>query len=147
MFSKKSILKFMSYWPPYLGAGISVDYIAPDFSKIEVSMKLKFWNKNYVGTHFGGSLYAMTDPFFMLILIERLGPNYIVWDKAACINFKKPGQGKVKAVFEITDEKITAIKEELLHKEKIYPVFTVNVLNEKQEIVSIVEKTLYVKRK
>lgn len=110
-------------------------------------MKLKFWNKNYVGTHFGGSLYAMTDHFFMLILIERLGPNYLVWDKAASINFKKPGQGIVKAVFEIKDEKIAAIKEELLHKEKIYPIFTVNVLNEKHEIVSVVEKTLYVKRK
>ena len=73
---------------------------------IDVEMKLRFWNKNYVGTHFGGSLYAMTDPFFMLMLLDNLGPEYLVWDKAATICFKKPGRGKVRAEFRLSDEQV-----------------------------------------
>jgi acyl-coenzyme A thioesterase PaaI-like protein len=80
-----------------LGAGIRVTRLGPH--AVDVEMKLRRWNRNYVGTHFGGSLYSMTDPFFMLMPIENLGPEYIVWDKAATIRFKKPGRGKVRASF------------------------------------------------
>lgn len=144
---KNFLIKIINYWPPYLGAAVSVDHIAPDFSKILVSMKLHFWNKNYVGTHFGGSLYSMTDPFFMLMLIKRLGPEYIVWDKAASIDFKKPGTGRVHANFELSDEQINQIIEQLNHTTKIYPVFTVDVLNETNEIICSVSKTLYIRKK
>ena len=68
------ILKFgMNLWPPFLGAGIRVKQIAPDYKEVVVSMKLRWYNRNYVGTHFGGSLAAMTDPFYMLMLINTLG--------------------------------------------------------------------------
>lgn len=137
----------MSFWPPFLGAGVSVDFIAEDFSIIDVSLKMRFWNKNYVNTHFGGTLYSMTDPFYMLMLLERLGPGFIVWDKAATINFKKPGVGRVRCRFELSDERISSIKEELKLADKIYPKFLVDVLNEKNEIVCTVEKTLYIKAK
>lgn len=147
MLKKKNLLKFLNFWPPFLGAGISVDYIAPDFTKIIVSMNLKFWNKNYVNTHFGGSLYSMTDPFFMLMLMERLGPDYIVWDKAASIDFKRPGKGKVTAIFEISNEKIESIKQDVETNEKIFPIFNVDVINDEGTVICSVEKVLYVKKK
>jgi hypothetical protein len=76
--------RLLNLWPPYLAAGIKVNYIAEDLKKVSVSMPLKFRNKNYAGTHFGGSLYSMVDPFYMLIKI--LGKNYIIWDKSATID-------------------------------------------------------------
>jgi len=68
---KTALLKIVNLRPPYLGAGVRVTKIAPDIRSIDVEMKLRFWNRNYVGTHFGGSLFSMTDPFLMLILLEN----------------------------------------------------------------------------
>lgn len=137
----------MNFWPPFLGAGIRVDFMAKDYYKIIVSMKLKFWNKNYVNTHYGGSLYSMTDPFYMLMLMQILGRDYIVWDKSASIRFKKPGMGKVTAVFELTPEQIESYKKELASNDKIEPLLTVTICNEVGETVAIVEKVLHIKKK
>lgn len=94
---KRHIRMLMNIWAPFLGAGIRVKRLAPDWKEIDVEMKLHWWNANYVGTHYRGSLYFMTDPFFMLMLIENLGKDYVVWDKSASIRFKKPGRGTVSA--------------------------------------------------
>jgi uncharacterized protein DUF4442 len=51
-------LKVMRFYPPYLGAGIAVTRVAADLSVVEVEMKLSAWNRNFVGTQFGGSLYS-----------------------------------------------------------------------------------------
>jgi hypothetical protein len=56
----------------------------------DVEMKLRRRNANYVDTHYGGSLYSMTDPFYMGMLIESVGPDYIVWDKGASIGWLPP---------------------------------------------------------
>jgi hypothetical protein len=141
------MLKLINWYPPYLGAGIRVRRVAPDFTSVEVEMKLRFWNRNYVGTQFGGSLYAMTDPFYMLMLMENLGRDYIVWDKAATIRFKKPGKGRVRARFELPREQIDAIRAEADRGVKVEPVFQVNVLDDSGTLIAEVEKTLYVRRK
>lgn len=114
---------------------------------IEVEMKLRFWNRNYVGTHYGGSLYSMCDPFFMLILMRKLGKDYIVWDKSAQIKFVKPGSGKVKARFHVPDEKIQSIKEELEAKKKADYEFEVSVTDEQNNIVAEVKKLIYVRKR
>ncbi|CDR33244.1 DUF4442 domain-containing protein [Criblamydia sequanensis] len=144
---KKTLLFWINFWPPFLGSGIKVTSISPDFATIEVRMKLRFWNKNYVGTHFGGSLYAMTDPFFMLILIEKLGRDYIVWDKAASIRFIKPGKGTVYARFHISEEEILDLKNQVDLHGKIEPLFTVDILDEEKNCIASVEKKLYIKKK
>ena len=100
----------MRIYPPFLGAGVRVRDAAPDLSRVEVEMPLTFWNQNFVGTQFGGSLYAMCDPFFMLMLMRRLGPDYVVWDKAARIEFLRPGRGTVSAVFELSDQQVADIR-------------------------------------
>jgi len=134
-------------YPPFLGAGIRVKHVAEDLRAIEVEMPLHFWNQNYVGTHFGGSLYSMCDPFFMLILINQLGPDYVVWDKAATIRFKKPGKGTMKAVFHVPEERVAEIRAQTDAKGKIEPAFTVQVTDSEGNVVAEVEKLLYVRKK
>jgi hypothetical protein len=110
-------------------------------------MKLRWWNQNYVGTHYGGSLYSMADPFFMLMLIENLGKDYIVWDKAATIRFKKPGRSKVSASFRVSEEQICEIKEALNHQPKIERTFTVEIKDDSQIVIAEVEKLLHIRKK
>lgn len=144
---KKILLKVFNLYPPYLGAGIRVARCPFDQSGYRSSMKLTLANKNYVGVHFGGSLYSMCDPFFMLIMMEKLGTDYIVWDQAASIQFKKPGKGRVYADFSISYEQVETIKKELQTKKKIHPQFTAEILSDDGQVIAMVEKTLYIKRK
>lgn len=137
----------MSLYPPYLGAGVRIKSIKEDFSEISVEMKLRFWNKNYVGTHFGGSLYSMVDPFFMLMLIETLGRDYIVWDKAAQIKFKRPGRGTVYANFKLDPQKVIDIKNDLEMEPKINIAFDVNILDKEGNVIAEVEKIIHVSKK
>lgn len=134
-------------WPPYLGAGIRIKHIAKDWTSIRVEMKLRFWNRNVVATHFGGSLYAMTDPFFMAILMHNLGRDYIVWDKAAKVRFRRPGKGVVQATFAISKEEILAIQTRADSEPKVEPTFHCRIVDEAGVVVAEVEKLLYVRRK
>jgi acyl-coenzyme A thioesterase PaaI-like protein len=144
---RKTLKRFIRFYPPFLGAGIRVQHISEDLRTIEVHMPLRFWNKNYVGTHFGGSLYTMCDPFFMLILINNLGPDYVVWDKAATIRFKKPGKGLVKAVFHIPAETIAEIRAQADAQGKIEPQFQTVVTDTDGNVIAEVDKLLYVRKK
>ena len=141
------LLKWINWYPPFLGMNIRVVYVAPDFQTIRVQSKLSRRNLNAVGTHFGGTLYAMCDPFFMLILMHALGDEYIVWDKAAHIQFLRPGRGAVTATFHIPPERVSEIRAQADRGEKIEPTFSVDVVDEQNEIVARVEKLLYVRRK
>jgi Domain of unknown function (DUF4442) len=137
----------MNIWAPFLGAGIRVKRLGPDWKEIDVEMKLRWWNANYVGTHYGGSLYSMTDPFFMVMLIENLGKDYVVWDKSATIRFKKPGRGTVSASFRLPEQLIEEIKQALKAQEKIERVFIVEVKDESGNVIAEVEKLLHIRRK
>lgn len=144
---KRHMRTFLNIWPPFLGAGIRVRRLASDWTEIDVEMKLRWWNRNYVGTHYGGSLYSMADPFFMLMLIENLGCDYIVWDKSASIRFKKPGRGTVSASFRLFSEQVQEIKQALNTQEKIERAFTVEVKDESGSVIAVIEKLLHVRRK
>jgi len=102
---------------------------------------------NFVGTHYGGSLYSMADPFYMLMLIENLGRDYIVWDKSASIRFRKPGKGKMLASFRLSEEQIEAIRQQLQTQEKVEPTFLVEIRDEAGELVAEVQKLLHVRKK
>ncbi|MDP1776970.1 MAG: DUF4442 domain-containing protein, partial [Moraxellaceae bacterium] len=112
-----------------------------------VAMKLSWYNTNYVGTHFGGSLYSMIDPFFMLLLMNRLGRDYIVWDKAATIDFIKPGRGLVTATMTLDDERLAEVLKATADGQKYLPVWPVEIRDEDGELVARVDKTLYIRRK
>lgn len=143
---KRWLIRLMNLFPPYLGAGIRVRPSA-DLLAFDVRMKLRWWNRNYVGTHFGGSLYSLCDPFFMLILFEALGPGYIVWDKAATIRFRRPGRGTVHARFEIGPERVAEIRAAADRDGKVEPTFLAEVRDDEGQVIAEVEKLLYVRRK
>ncbi|MGE5207567.1 MAG: DUF4442 domain-containing protein [Chlamydiota bacterium] len=144
---KRHMRHIMNLWPPFLGAGIRVTRLQPDWRAIDVELKLRFWNANFVGTHYGGSLYSMADPFYMLMLIENLGRDYIVWDKSASIRFRKPGRGKVRASFRLSEEQIESIRQQLRTQEKVEPAFVVEVRDESGGLVAEVQKLLHVRKK
>lgn len=141
---QRLLYRMLSFYPPFLGAGIRVRRL-PEHG-FAVRMRLTFWNRNLVGTQFGGSLYSMCDPFFMLILVAALGPGYVVWDKAATIRFRRPGRGTVSAMFSIATARIEEIRAQADQGQRVEPVFIVEVRNQEGEVVAEVEKLLYVRR-
>ncbi|HEY7403013.1 MAG TPA: DUF4442 domain-containing protein [Candidatus Angelobacter sp.] len=143
----RKLYRRINFYPPYLGAAVRVTRISDDFRDLEVEMPLRFYNRNYVGTHFGGSLYSMVDPFYMLMLLHILGPGYIVWDKAATIRFKKPGKGVMKAAFHLSEEQIAEIRSSAETQPKVEPQFLVLVKDAEGNVVAEVDKLLYVRKK
>ena len=139
--------RWVNFYPPFLGAGIRVVHRESDDYRITVRLKLTWFNRNAVGTHFGGSLYAMCDPFFMLILMQHLGREYTVWDKSATIRFRKPGLGTMTATFHVPPETISEVRMQADQGEKIEPLFSVDVVDEQGDVVATVEKRLYVRRR
>lgn len=143
----RRILKMINFYPPYFAAGIKLRKINQDLTQLHVEMKLTWFNRNLFGTHFGGSLYAMCDPFYVFIIFINLGEEYIVWDKSAAIKFLRPGKGRVRAVFEVAPEYIEQIRSEVdLAGKKTYH-FTTQVLNEQDKVVAQVTKEIYVRKK
>ncbi|MDK9708276.1 MAG: MTH938/NDUFAF3 family protein [Desulforhopalus sp.] len=137
----------VNIWPPYLGAAISVEEIARDWRTIRVALRLRWYNCNYVKSHFGGSLFSMTDPFYMLMLIRNLGPGYVVWDMAARIHYLKPGRGTVTAFFTLGDDRLEDIRRKAESGEKVIEIFLVDVVDGQGEKVATVKKTLYIRKK
>ncbi len=139
--------RLINFYGPFLGAGVKLEKMTKDFRHARVSMKLTFYNKNYMGTQFGGSLYAMTDPWYMLMLIKNLGPEYIVWDKAATVNFRKPGRETVVAEFNLTEEHLREIRATLAAQNKMDYVFKVEIKDKEGKLIAEVDKVLYIRKK
>jgi hypothetical protein len=144
---QKFLEKMINFYGPFLGAGVKLVSMSKDYRKAKVSMKLTFYNKNYMGTQFGGSLYSMVDPWYMLMLIKNLGHEYIVWDKAATIQFKKPGMGKVFADFNITEDHLNEIRENLKNQTKMDMTFKVIIYSEENKVIAEVDKVIYIRKK
>ena len=140
---KRRMLRLLNLWPPLLGAGIRVVRMDPALREIDVEMRMRKWNRNYVGAHFGGSLFAMTDPFYMLMVMENLGKGFVVWDKAASIRYRRPGKGTVRARFRLEDTKLDEIRSALARDGHTEPRFSVAVTDEAGEVVAEVERVLY----
>jgi hypothetical protein len=140
-------IKALNLYPPLIGAGIFVDKVSDDMTSIEVVLKHRWWNQNIVGTCFGGSLYMMTDPFFMAILMTNLGKDYIVWDRTAEIQFLKPGRTDVRGHFHIPLNEIEDIRQRANQGEKVLPEFTVDIIDKDQTLIAKVKKGLYVRKK
>ena len=145
---KASTLRLIfNLWPPFLASAIHVTRIAPDWRYVRVELRSRPWNRNYVGTHFGGNLFAMTDPFWMILVKECLGNDYIVWDKAAEIEFVKPGKGPVHAEFNVEDSALDEIRAATADGEKDLRWFPVDVVDAQGDVVARVRKQIYVRLK
>ena len=137
----------INWWPPYRGAGIRVTAIAPDWCHVRVELRAGLRNRNYLGTHFGGSLYSMADPFYVLMLIHVLGGDYLVWDQAAEIEFLKPGRGRVSAEFHLDGAHLERLRREAADGSKLLPEYVVEIKDASGEVVARVRKRVYVRLK
>lgn len=133
-------------FPAYRGTGARVRYIAGDLREIRVELPLSWRTRNYVGTIFGGSIYAAVDPMYMIMLIHGLGPDYVVWDKAATVRFLRPGRTTLHATFRIDDAELDAIRAELETRRSIDRIYTVELVDADGVVHATVEKTIFVKR-
>jgi len=133
--------------PPFLFSGVHVTDMADDWSFARVELRMRPWNRNYVGTHFGGSLFSMTDPFWMLILLHVLGRDYLVWDKTSEIDFVKPGKGTVSARFRLHQSVLDDIIAATASGAKHLHWLPVDVVDAEGETVARVRKQVYVRRK
>ncbi|MGP3981745.1 DUF4442 domain-containing protein [Streptomyces sp. KR80] len=143
----RSLRRAMNWWPPYLFAGVRVLEIADDWSSARVRLRLGRFNRNYVGTQFGGSLFSMADPFWMLLTMNSLGRDYIVWDKAGEIEFLSPGRGDVFAEFKLTEDRLEEIRRATADGSKALPWFTCDIAGADGTVVARLRKQLYVRRK
>jgi len=132
-------------YAPYVGAGIKIEHISLDQGLCVVSMGLNSLNKNIVGTQFGGSLYSMVDPFYMLMLMHQLGSHYVVWDKSSHIDFVAPGHSKVTARMKIPSAEIITIQELAKDGGAVFRDYSVDIVDEQQKVVATVTKTLYIR--
>lgn len=143
----KKLQRMINRYGPYIGAGIKIEYLADDWKELRVAMHMRWYNRNAVGTHFGGSLYSMIDPHYMLMLMKLLGNQYLVWDKAAQIDFIKPGTGTVRATMIVTDAMLKTIYQHTKDGSKYLPEFEVTITDESGAVVAKAMKTLYVRKK
>ena len=144
---KKYLFYLWNFWPPFWGAGIKVDHVAADMTHARMRLKRRFWNRNMVGTQYGGSIYSMVDPIYMAMLLTHLRKEYIVWDKSASIRFKKPGKTDLIADFKLTFDDLIDIKKRLETEPKIDWERQVQILDTQGEVVAEVSKVIHIRKK
>jgi hypothetical protein len=131
-------------WPCYRGTGARVTFIASDWREVRVRLPLSWRTRNYVGTIFGGSLYAAVDPFYMIMLMKNLGPGFVVWDKAASIRFRKPGRSVLNASFRIDESELAEIRQLLLDQPKVDRTYSILLVDASRVVHAEVEKTIHI---
>jgi acyl-coenzyme A thioesterase PaaI-like protein len=141
------IRRGINLWPPFFFTGIRVVRASEDWREVDVALRLRWFNRNAVGVHFGGSLFAMTDPFLMLMFMDNLGHDYVVWDQAATIEFVAPGRGTVHARFRLSQAEIESVREAAAGGAPVRPEFTVEVVADDGSVVARVRKTVYVRKR
>ena len=136
-----------NFFPAYRGTGAWVTYVAGDFREVRVRLPLSWRTRNLVGTIFGGSLYGAVDPIYMIMLIRLLGREFIVWDKAAEIRFRKPGRSTLFATFTVDEAELNAITEATAAGNPVDRLYTVDLVDRDGVVHATINKTIYIRRK
>ncbi|HUH30909.1 MAG TPA: DUF4442 domain-containing protein [Rhodanobacter sp.] len=137
----------MNLWPPFLCNAICVQSVSADWTEVQVVLRLRPWNRNYVRSQFGGNLFAMTDPFWMLLVMHRLGNAYYVWDKAGAIDFVAPGYEDVYAHFKLEPAVVEELCTAAAGGDKVLRWFETNVTTASGKLIAVVRKQIYVRLK
>ena len=143
----KAFRHLLNFYPPFRGTGAWVTFIADDWSEMRIRIPLSWRTRNYVGTIFGGSLYAGLDPHFMFMLMHRLGPEYLVWDKAASIRFRRPGRGQLTAVCRMPGSEVEEVRRLLETQDKVDRTYSVDLVGKDGTPHATVEKVVNVRRR
>ena len=144
-FLRRHIFHLLNFYPPYFFTGIKVIAVNEDRTKITVQMRLRCYNKNGYGTHFGGSIYSMVDPFYALLLWYHLGDQYKIWDKSAKIEYLRPSKSSIYAHCALSNEEIKRLKEVLLSETTIEPTYQIVITDQDKKEVAKIEKTLSIR--
>ncbi|WP_037585622.1 DUF4442 domain-containing protein [Stenoxybacter acetivorans] len=148
LFERPWLVRFiLNIWPPFLFSGIKIEQLSADFRYCKVVLKDWPGTKNANGTQFGGSLFAMIDPIYSLMLLGIMGKRYFVWDKEAHIDFKKPGVGKVFVECRLDDDFLKAVREHTQNGEKYLPQVANDIKDRHGNVVATVTKTMYIRLK
>ena len=139
--------RLLNFWPPFLCNSIRVLEVSEDWSEARVVLRLRPWNRNYVRTQFGGNLFAMTDPFWMLLVMHQLGSDYLVWDKAGAIDFVAPGREDVYAHFKLEPAVVDELRAAAADGGKVLRWFETDVTTASGEVIARVRKQVYVRLK
>ncbi|MBV9495005.1 MAG: DUF4442 domain-containing protein [Acidobacteria bacterium] len=146
-FRTRRLRWMFDFFPAYRGTGARITYIASDLSEVRVKLPLSWRTRNYVGTIFGGSMYGAVDPIYMIMLIQRLGRGYIVWDKSASIRFRKPGKRTLFATFVISDAELDEIRAAAESGQSLDRVYHVDLVDAEGIVHASIEKTIYIRKK
>ena len=137
----------LNLWPPFLINAIRVRTISDDYTEASVVLRLRPWNRNYVKSQFGGNLFAMVDPFWMLLVMRQLGDDYYVWDKAGAIDFVAPGYEDVYARFKLEPIAVNELRVAAAGGEKVLRWFETEVTTASGKLIAVVRKQIYVRLK
>ncbi len=137
---------YFNFIPAYRGTGGRITYVADDFREIRVRLPLNRRTRNYVGTIFGGSMYAAVDPIYMVMLIRNLGPGYQVWDKAATIRFRKPGRATLYARMQIDQQELDDILGALAASPSTERVYDIDLTDDIGVVHASVRKTIFIRK-
>lgn len=136
-----------NFFPAYWGTGARITYIAHDWREVRVALPLSWRTRNYVGTIYGGSIYGAVDPVYMIMLIKLLGPDYVVWDKAATIRFRRPGRSTLYAQFTLTDDDLVEVRRALSVADQVDRTYLVELRDASGEVHASVEKVVHIRRR
>jgi len=146
--TKNKVIRYLfNYAPVYRRTGGRITYISNDWHEVHVKLPLNWTTRNYVGTLFGGSIYGAIDPIYMIMLIQILGKDYIVWDKSALIKFKKPGKETLYAYLKIDRDEIDFIKSELKTNFKLDRKYIVSLVDKNNLEHAYVEKIIHISKR
>ncbi|MDE2249371.1 MAG: DUF4442 domain-containing protein [Xanthomonadaceae bacterium] len=145
--SSRTFRRLLNLWPPFLFNAIRVQRVSDDYSEASVVLRLRFWNRNYVRSQFGGNLFAMVDPFWMLLVMHQLGKDYYVWDKAGSIDFVAPGYEDVYAHFKLDPDTVDELRAAAANGDKVLRWFETEVKTASGKVIAVVRKQVYVRLK
>ncbi|MCO5280720.1 MAG: DUF4442 domain-containing protein [Chitinophagales bacterium] len=147
--SKRSrwIRRAFNFWPCIWCTGSKVTFISGNWQELHVSLSLNWRTRNRVGTVFGGSIYSSVDPYFMLLLMEILGKDFVVWDKAASMKFIRPITDEVKCKFYISDELIEEIKNTIAERNEFTFELPLKYEDDAGNVYAVFTKSVYVASK
>jgi hypothetical protein len=134
-------------FPAYRGTGGRITYLAGDWREVRVKLPLTWRTRNAVGTIYGGSIYGAVDPVYMIMLMRILGRGYVIWDKAATVQFKRPGRSTLFACFTLDEPETESIKAELRERPALERTYTVDLTDADGVVHATVSKTLHIRCK
>lgn len=138
---------FFNFFPAVRRTSMRIIYIAKDWRHVKIKLPFNWKTKNYHRTMFGGSMFAATDPVYLVMLTKILGPEYIVWDKAACIRYKKPAKTTLYADFKLNQLETNKILEILSQQEKVDRLYQIDLIDKQATVYATVEKTLHIRKR